>query len=278
MYSFNKVLFSSNDDSTYYSFWPIVSSTWKTLFPGIITELYFVTDREEDDELIIDFRRYGNVFLLKPKARIHTAIQGKLGRLFGATFQTNNIVQVNDIDLLPLQSDYYLRCLSRRKVNELLLIGRDFYLGGKFDGKCPMINTTAEGYVWKKLLNPLNLSWLGWLDYLTEVEEINGYENVLNEPKQFSDESLIKSILTTIENTNKDIARCVIDEYEPAIGKDESKWKRLDREKGIKVMYDESFDIYNYIDAHLPRPLSENIEYVNFLLQKLNVPYVVKGI
>lgn len=196
---FERVIVST-DDSEFQKFWPMVSMAWNKFFPNVKLTCGFVTNRSEDDNLVTEMRKWGEIVLFPVVDNIPTASQGKMTRLILATQYTDEICLIDDIDSIPMQSQYITNIFSN-EANEalqsgsLLALAADVYKNSPHQGKFPMGYITGKGSTFKKFINPyskeINDLYLDWLD-----NKIDGKESVLNVPiESFSDESLVRYLI-----------------------------------------------------------------------------------
>lgn len=188
----NRVLLSTDENETYLNFFPIVAKAWKNFF-NVPVSLAFVTKRTGDDELIAKMREFGEVFPLYPVEGIPEGNQAKMARFYIAKYYPNEVCMVNDIDTAPLSVPYFHRVLSTRRPNTVLAVGAEVYKNSDDDGKFPMGEITAEGSLFTKIVNPLDLCYK---DYILSFKDIRVYDNkeAINKPI-FSDESLMRVLL-----------------------------------------------------------------------------------
>ena len=171
---FQRVILSSNEDPKYIEYWPIISWAWKALF-GVKTSLAFVTDKEETHSKVEELKRYGDEVVVLPEIEgIPSSNNAKMGRHFLASKHTDEICMVADIDMLPLQTEYYLNYMSNYKDNFLLINGKDAYIGSSEEGKFPIYYTTATGKVFHDILNPCNFSYVDLLKSFI-IKSIRGF-------------------------------------------------------------------------------------------------------
>jgi len=255
----NKVIVSTNDNPIFYNLWELIYKSWKLYFPEVDVVLAFVTNRSEDDQVVKHLSQWGTVKLYPEIPNIPTSNLSKVVRLIEATKYGKEVCVVNDIDLVPLQSEYFLNRLELREPNKLLSIGRLTEwenLRGikKYENKCPMGYTTGESFIWKQIINPDNLdyqdlinSWRG-LCILDEQEAIDNppADGVI--PNGFCDESLLRALRTKAP----ELSQIVSLGFNPKVdGIDRSWWDKLD----INRLYNNE-----YVEAHLPRLQPEHFE------------------
>ena len=93
------VIISSDDNPMYKDFYPIVAKRWLDL--GIKTYYLNISDTDE----IIE-NEYGIIHKIKALDFVSTGFQSQVVRLFSSKFVSGNML-ISDIDMLPLNSDYY---------------------------------------------------------------------------------------------------------------------------------------------------------------------------
>ena len=197
---FDRVIVSC-DDSHFKDFWPTVSKAWNKYFPGKKITLAFVTERTYEDELVIKMKAYGDVFLFPIVDGIPTANLAKMSRHILATNFGNEVCMIEDIDTIPLQSEFVNNVLSKRGINELLVVGSEVYNNcGTDKGKFPISNMTGESYVFKEIINPDNLAdrdlFLSWCNsYVYDHKESISNQPDLSGQRGFSDESLMRVLI-----------------------------------------------------------------------------------
>lgn len=253
---FERVIVST-DDSEFQKFWPMVSMAWNKFFPNVKLTCGFVTNRPEDDELVIKMREYGEVVLFPVIENIPTASQGKMTRLILATTFGDEICLIDDIDSIPMQSEYIKNVFSAEacqslKDGSLLALAADVYKNSPHQGKFPMGYITGKGSTFKKFINPHSKDikdlYSDWLD-----NKIDGKESVLNVPvENFSDESLVRYLIQHYPvdvyhvDRNCDIQRYWIDRS----------WWNIDKTR----LFEEDYVMCNFL-----RPYSVYKEYFEII-------------
>jgi hypothetical protein len=198
---FDRIIVSC-DDSHFKDFWPTVAKSWNKYFPGKKVTLAFVTNRNEDDELISKMRQFGEVYLFKVVDGIPTPNLAKMARHILAGKFNNEVCMIEDIDTIPLQTSFINNILSKRSIGELLVVGSEVYNGcGTDQGKFPISNITSESHIFKKIINPDNLSdedlfksWVGTRVY-DHKESISNTPDPTGVIGGFSDESLMRVLI-----------------------------------------------------------------------------------
>lgn len=242
-----KVILSVNEDPKFIDFLELVSLSWRKFFPSVEIELGFISDRNENDPYIINMKKYCNVHIFKPMLDIPLHNLAKAYRWLVACKFDSEICMINDLDLIPLQKKYTQRLFDIRKKDYLLCVGADVYRGSIDDGKFPSGYMMAESYVFKKVINPNNLteeevlrSWKG-LKIYDDYESIS-HNNAHGEGVFFSDESLIRALISISKYPNIQYEDRGFTPFVDSVSR--GNWK-CDVEK----LYNEE-----YIESHMPRP------------------------
>lgn len=254
---FNRIITSTNEDSTYLDFWRIQILSHKIFFPNKILTIAFLTNRSDDDDLIIEMRSCGiDVRLYKPISNIPEGNHAKLLRYICASEFEDDVCVITDMDTIPLQSDYLNNLTSERELNKILCVGSEVYKGTPHSGKFPAHHITAEGKLFKKLFNPKDLSNE---DLINEISKINNVydhkESLLS--SEFSDESLIRVLFEMNVVDRQDLPRN-INIKEQWIDRS---WWDIDNDR----LYS-----FNYIEANLLRPYKQNVSKIKGIEVFLN--------
>ena len=250
---FDRVIVSC-DDSYFKEFWPIVSKAWEKYFTQVKVSLAFVTDRNENDELVKKMRLYGDVHLFPVIVGIPTPNLAKMARHILAGNFGEEVCMLEDIDTIPLQTNFVINRLSQREKGKLLFIGREVYKGqGTDEGKFPISNITGESFLFKKIVNPNNLthtelfkSWCG-IRVFDHKEAINNIPD-LSGLNGFSDESLWRVLLNRYKISQDDFCFINRDVDIHKYWIDRS-WWRID----INMLKNDEYVICNFL-----RPFSQN--------------------
>lgn len=247
VHNINQIILSCNEDPTYMSFWKPVSWAYRKIFPDVKIHLAFLTKRGEDDELVKDFRRYGEVTLFKPVDDVPEFGQAKMIRFILASRQGNDVCYIDDIDLFPLREDFITDKTSKRPKDYLLCVGGEVYNN---NGCYPVSQMTAEGYVWKSFVNPNDLSYEDLIRSFKGVHKFDRREDIMipldfSIDSYFSDERLMRRLIS-INGVKKFEQRRGYDHYLDATI-DRAKWEVIQ----------EKLDAHGYFNAHGIRPYDE---------------------
>jgi hypothetical protein len=258
----DQIILSCNEDKTYMEFWEPVSRAYKKIFPEVTVHLAFLTNRSEDDSLVQQFRKSGKVTLFKPYPFLQEFTQAKLIRFILAAQQGTDVCYIDDIDLFPLKKSFITDKTDQRPKDHLLCVGGEVY---DHNGCYPVSQMTAEGYIWKKFINPAGLDYKSLIDhYLILPEMFDRRENLLipldfTQDSYFSDERFLRKLLVynpvdkfELERGYSDFMTATIDRYD---------WTKFSQEK---------LDNHGYENAHGRRPYNKFkddyvplIEYIN---------------
>tara|TARA_Y100000004_G_scaffold152114_1_gene175108 strand:- start:6281 stop:7195 length:915 start_codon:yes stop_codon:yes gene_type:complete len=264
------VLSSDTKHHMFIEFWPLVATAWKKFFPEVTVTLALLTERDENDALVEECRKHGEVHIVKPIPNAPIANQAKVARHIVASKMGDDVCCLHDIDSCPLNRYYTESFVSRRKKDTLLRVGREVLHGGPHHGKFPMSHVTAEGYIWKEIINPNNLSdrkllesWVGMAIFTecgVERRFLDGKESLGAKWQHFSDESLLRALLSKWEPQRfTDVQRSV----DGSLLNVTERW--LDRSwwpGDPKVIYRKLIN-GDYVEANMARPMYEN--WVNLL-------------
>ena len=181
-----------NDNPNYFGILPLVRKAYSVFFPDYLFTIALVCDLKNKSLYRKVMMHCDYVSIYPAIKNIPTGNQAKIVRYYEAAKYPKSICIMNDIDIIPLQSEYFLQRLRERKPNELLTIGKEWYNTGKF----PTPFCTAEGSVFKKFINPKNLNWIDFVKSTFKMQVVDKKER-MNQPfKNFSDESLVRALLT----------------------------------------------------------------------------------
>lgn len=258
----DQIILSTNEDKTYLEFWEPVAQAYKKIFPGVKLHLAFLTNRSEIDNLVQHFRTFGDVTLFRPVPNLQEFTQAKLIRFILAAQQGEDVCYIDDIDLFPLKKSFITDKTDQRPKDHLLCVGGEVYQN---NGCYPVSQMTAEGYVWKKFINPLGLSYHRLIQYYLDLPiEFDHRENLeipldFNKDSYFSDERFIRKLLHYNPVRKFEMVRGYDDFMSATL--DRYDWKQFDQEK---------LNNHGYENAHGRRPYSKwqsdyvpLIEYVN---------------
>tara|TARA_R110001592_G_scaffold281514_1_gene549050 strand:+ start:1285 stop:2106 length:822 start_codon:yes stop_codon:yes gene_type:complete len=228
-----RIITCTNEKDLYIRFWPSMAQNWTKWYGIEKITCAVITDRDENDPVIQEMKKYGEIILIKPLKNIVTDdIQSKATRLFLATQYPDDYCIIADIDMYILnKTETWAKWFSHVEENKLLCISRNAPYSGTDIGKFPMAFTTATGSVWKEIVNPNNLTYIELFKSWYDMNEHDSMEKVNQPFHQFSDESLLRGLISKWENYGGkygyDHPRCIGIEREDWSG--ERAIRRIDR-------------------------------------------------
>ncbi len=191
----NKIIVST-DEGMFSQYVPIVSTAWRKFFPEWELNIAFITNREKSDGFVQKMSRWGKVHLFKPVEGIPLANQAKVSRHVLASRFGDEVCMIEDIDTIPMQKKFFEDRISQRSLGHVLAVGAEVFQGTPHEGKFPMSTITAEGRVFKEFINPENLEYEELIKGWVGLSVIDHKEAIDNPPHFFSDESLIRALLS----------------------------------------------------------------------------------
>ncbi len=182
-----RIVVSGTNNSRYLPYWPIIKAIWEQLF-GASVDLVFV-HYPGDEKVIQELVSFSPIYLVPAVAGYSMRSLGLVARYYYISQLAPDVVcSINDLDLLPLTSEYYTAAFRQWEPGKLLCIGHDVYRGSEDDGKFPSGYTTGDASTFRKIWNPDCLEWPDFLQQLTEVS-LTGNE--------LRDETLFRQLIDT---------------------------------------------------------------------------------
>ena len=268
MGAIDKIILSSNEDPTYLEFWKPVSWAYKMM--GYDVELALLTNRDDNSEIVKECRKHGDVTLFKPVPHIGEFAQAKMIRYLLASQQGEKVCYIDDIDLFPLSKDFIDGKVRARPKDHLLCVGGEVYTN---NGCYPASQMTAEGYIWKEIINPSDLPYEKLVEKWDEPPTFDRREKIsipldMANDNYFSDERLLRRLITYsgvkkfemqrgYGGDIKDVLDNTLDRYD---------W-RIDQNK---------LDNHGYLNAHCSRPYGLWTERLEPLIEYIKKTYGTK--
>ena len=225
---FDKVILSCDENPIFLPFVPLVAKAWHKFFPEVDVELGFACEVDSSTGLPLDSRVEQYMGTVAKNAGINVTFLplvdgvspnnlGKAGRLIVAAEQGDAVCLIHDVDSLPLQRDYMIKLVSQRQKDTMLCVHVPEVYGGYVYGKFPMAPTTAEGYLFKKIINPENLSYTDLINSWKDLKVYDDNEAINNKPDPyrgdniyFSDESLLRVLMNRFKEERLNMTTNVI--------------------------------------------------------------------
>jgi hypothetical protein len=267
-----RVITTTNENDMYLSFWPTMASNWKWYgFKKIVCG--FITNRDKDDRLVQEMSKYGEIILFKPLKGVEDSIQAKATRMYLATQYSDDFCMIGDIDMYILnKEETWEKWFSHVVDDKLLCICANN--GGPYKGtdigKFPMAFTAARNYIWKEIVNPLNLSYDELFASWYNLHICDRKEKVNQPFRAFSDESLLRALIYKWSNFNNSNAfnhpSCVNIERDDWDGLAK---RRIDRSRWL--IDSEKLNSGYYYDSQPVRPFNENINNIKPILNYIGI-------
>lgn len=235
---------SANNNSEYLDFWPYVAKAWKELI-GLEPILLYIDNKEPSSEL----SKHGKVFYLESIPEWSIVQQAQSIRFWAAKLLDAPFI-ISDMDMLPISRAYYENGVSNIGDKGIVSYSSDVinYRWYRTNPQYPMCYLAGDP---NSFIECLQLDENDHKDFLRRLMKLN--IRFGTDQKFFYNQS--KALNYNLTHLNR--------------GWVEEKYAvdRLDKAVWPKLWYDSS----RYIDCHLPRPMSDNLEMCNELFLKLNL-------
>lgn len=224
-FKLDRVILATDANPAYLEFWPTVAKAWKEII-GIKPTLALIAtpDVKVDESL-------GEVIRFEPIPGVSTALYAQAIRLLLPAYFEQEICLVSDIDLVPLNQEYFLQ-KTLSVSDDCFVVYRDGAYGREAH-KFPMSFVAAKGSTFKEVFA------LGTVQDIPALIEAWSNEKL----GWYTDELMLHKYLTNWKYYGN---RCIKLGHGVERRIDRSYWT-YDREK-LQKNY--------YIDAHCPRPYS----------------------
>jgi len=253
---FDRIILSSNEDKRFTQFIPLVSFAWKKFFPDVKITLAFISDKDINDPIFEKIKRYvDDLNIFKTIDGIPTGNEAKVCRHIMAGYYPDDVCLIHDLDSLPLQRDFHYNLISQRIRNSLLAVGREVYQNTPHEGKFPSGHMTAEGKVFKQLFNPDNCEYIELIKKWSDLKVFDHKEATNQDPLIFSDESLIRAIISLSKNVN---VQYVCRNINAKIQWVDRSWWNIDK----KRLYSGG-----YTECNLLRPFDDNFNSIEPIVE-----------
>jgi len=188
------IILTTNSNSRYYSFYRYTYNNIKHKL-GLDVHLGYITEGlKKDNQIIHDLKKVGGeIVIFDSIPDVPTGNQAKITRMYMAS-NMNCYFMLMDIDQWIINEDKLKDLINKGEPDKIGAIGANVYAGSKDENKWPMYFTFGRGNIIKEIINPEDLSYTD----LVESWKRNLYrnnENPCNPPSNFSDESLLSSLI-----------------------------------------------------------------------------------
>ena len=247
------VLSSVNENTLYLDFVPIFIKTWNKLYPDVDVKIILIA--KEIPEKLLPYNE--NIIIFEPIEGILTSFTSQFIRLlYPGILNYDNGVLITDIDMLPMNSNYYTKNIINIEDDKFI-----YYRGNVcFNNKeIAMCYNVANSKTWNEIFKVNSVDDI--IRYIQIVNNINtikaGHGNVgWNIDKL----TLYKNVI----NWNKKTGNFI------CLNEDFTGFKRLDRGRFTLSDNNVVSDIVSgkYSDYHCLRPMSKYSK-INWIIYDL---------
>lgn len=149
----NRVILSTDNKPEYIQFWPIIARAWQELV-GLRPTLVLVAN----DQVQVD-TTLGDVIRFTPVPGVPTGLQAQVLRLLLPALFPDDGCIISDIDMLPLQKNFFLQTVAPYSAQQLVIYRAQAYPEYKYH-RYPMCYVAAQGAVFGEIfgVTPQNFS------------------------------------------------------------------------------------------------------------------------
>lgn len=237
-FEIKRVILATDNNPMYLEFWHIVAPVWKQLV-GVTPTLAFIAPKGTPIDTSI-----GDVIYFEPIKGVPTSFTAQTIRLLLPALFGNDGCIIADIDLIPLQRDYFVDSVKKIKDDSFVVFRNREYSGSSY----PMCYNAACGKVFADIFHVSTLE-----DVRTKI--IEWYKLGLG---WNTDENVLYKYLHAWNYFGE---KCVLLGHKVEKRVDRENWKYS--EKLVKKKF--------YIDSHLLRPYSQHKEKILRLIQSCDI-------
>jgi len=230
----NRVILAANNNKNYIEFWPIVAKAWQEM--GIRPTLGLIAT----PDVVVD-ETLGDVIRFEPIPGVPQSTQAQAIRLLLPAFFPDDVCIISDIDMLPLDMDYFHKSVEDIPDDAFVVFKDKAYTSEM--KQYPMCYNVAKGSTYAKVFKVKNRRHIqammqGWcaLGYGWSTDELILWKSLQEWNKETH---LLRLLGHKVE-------------------------KRLDRSDWrMELILVEDY----YIDCHMPRPYSQYKEGIDLVIQ-----------
>jgi hypothetical protein len=137
---------SSNSDRKYLSFWPRVRDLWIRM--GITPILVFIGDEDK----VINREEY-IIHKIKKINNFPEAFQSQISRLFIPKHYQDEVLLLSDIDMLPINKDYFTKTTLPHDEDSFVIFSSNAYENSSNEIKYPICYNAAKGKTYSEVLD-----------------------------------------------------------------------------------------------------------------------------
>ncbi len=235
---------SSDSNPEYLDFWPYVAKMWKRI--GIEPVLLYIGNQTPSEDL----SRYGKVFFFESIPDWQIYQQAQCIRFWAAKILDGPFI-ISDIDMLPISEDYYKHGAASLIGNGIVSYSSDIinYRWYKTNPQYPMCYLAGDP---GSFVDMLDLQDIDHKHFFRRIMKMN--LRFGTDQKFFYNQSKVK-----IHIHLKHLSRGWVEEKYASRRLDKAVWPKND------------YNPEEYIDCHLPRPLSQNLWICKLFFKKLGI-------
>jgi hypothetical protein len=234
---------SSNSNPEYLDFWPYVAKAWQRI--GIEPVLLYI----DSTDLPHNMAEYGRYYNLRSISEWNIIQQAQSIRFWAAKLLDAPFI-ISDMDMLPISKEYYQNGVRDASEDQIVSYSSDVikYRWYKKNPQYPMCYLAGHP---QSFIDLLEMNESDHNDFLRRLMGLNIPQGT--DQKFFYNQSL------KFPERIKHLERGWIQERYAQGRLDKVVWPNID------------YNVNEYIDCHLPRPLSSNKEICNILFQKTKI-------
>lgn len=235
---------SSNNNQEYLDFWPYVAKAWKNLI-GLDPVLLFIDDQPPPEWT----KSHGKVFFLRSIPDWSIAQQAQSIRFWASKLLDAPFI-ISDMDMLPISKEYYHDGAKNTPDENIVSYSSDIiqYRWYKTNPQYPMCYLAGDP---KSFIKILDLQENDHQHFLRRLKNLN--------IRWGTDQKFFYNQSQKNPQMLNHLSRVWIQEKYASHRLDKAIWPNFD------------YNPLEYIDCHLPRPLSSNHSLCNNLFKKLNL-------
>lgn len=263
----DKIIFTSDSNINYLSFWNSISKYYKTKFQ-IDCKLFFIGQKNDNNKMYLS-EEFGEVQVVDPIENIPIIIQSLWGKFWFTQTELNSNWLIGDIDLYLLNKDYFDCCMQSIPNDSYGHINANGYKSGNWwdNGQLPGYFHCASGKKFKQYLQ-LSDSFEQDCLYILNSKKYgilyNGMiKNESQAPQRVKDKKDFGFICCeenlSTERLMKHKDNIVSITYPESLVRLETPYAIYGKSTPDNFNFDSIFDLSNknkYIDFHAPRPYS----------------------
>jgi hypothetical protein len=267
----DRVILATDSNPLYVQFWNPISKVWKTKFDIEPTLIFLGTQHQLQSSNLSE--EYGKIIRQEPVKNIQTAWTSTWSLYYYTQLFLEDTIVIMGIDQLPLSKDFLVNRIKDINHNAYVMLIADAYDGpnvwqntprNKMIGRFPTAYHVAKGNRFKEIYQFEET-------FEKEILKIDNHPNLHyiqhgNLCKWGIDESYASHKLREYyqnNNNNNIVSLNLIKELAA---------RRIDRSDLSEVFNPEMIKKINdgyFIESHLPRPLNENLDLFNYLLDNI---------